>query len=68
MSGISKVITFGLHLAGILQIGFCSHLSETEDKLLNEISKNLPLAECDMISETSEPYEGETLINLFNWT
>ena len=59
MSGIPKVITFGLHLAGILQLGFSSHLPGREFKLLNEVSQNLPLAECDMIIVSSEPYKGE---------
>ena len=61
MIGIPKVITLGLHLAGILQIGLASNLSENEFNILNEVSQNLPLAKCDMIIVSSEPYEGEIL-------
>ena len=62
MIGIPKVITLGLHLAGILQIGFASNLSENEFNLLNEVSQNLPLAKCDMIIVSSEPHEGERCV------
>ena len=62
MSGVSKVITLGLHLARIVQEGFCSHLPENEYKLPNEVSQNLPLAECDMIIVSPKPYFGETFI------
>ena len=65
MIGIPKVITLGLHLAGILQIGFASNLTENEFNLLNEVSENLPLAKCDMIIVSSEPYEGERYIHFF---
>ena len=60
MGGISKVIAFGLHIAGMIQKGFCSHLPENEYKLPNEVSRNLPMAECDMIIVSPEPYRGET--------
>ena len=53
------MITLGLHLAAILQIGFSSQLSQNENKIMNEISQNIPLEECDMIIVSSEPYEGE---------
>ena len=64
MGRISNLITLGLHLAGMIQKGFCSHLPENEYKLPNEVSRNLPLAECDMIIVSPEPYVGEPLIHV----
>ena len=61
MGGISKLITFGLHLAGMIQKGFCSHLPENDYKLPNELSQNLPVAECDMIIVSPQPFIGDTL-------
>ena len=60
MSKVTEVITLGLFLASVLQRGFCSHLSKQDKTLLNEVSKNIPLAECDMIIVSSEPFQGET--------
>ena len=64
MNEISKLITLGLHLVGISQTGFSSHLPENKYNLLNEVSQNLPLAECDMIIVSSAPYEGETCFSV----
>ena len=56
-----------LFLAAILHLGFCSQLSVHENPLNDEVFKNLPLAECDLIMVSSEPLLGEANINMLQF-
>ena len=56
-----------LFLAAILHMGFCSQLSVHENPLSDEVFKNLPLAECDMIMVSSEPLLGEANIHMLQF-
>ena len=60
----AKLTSLWLLLAAILHKGFCSQLSKHENTLSNEVFKNLPLAECDMIMISAEPLLGEKRIHM----
>ena len=62
MCRITNIFTLGLILASVFKQGFFLRLSEKESTFFNEVSKHLPLAECDTIVVSSLPFLGEMFI------
>ena len=59
MSKITHFFTFGLCLANMLPNGFSLRLEEQETELFGEVSRELPVADCDLIVVSSSPFQGE---------
>ena len=48
-------------LASTLAMGFTSDMTGEESKLVNDVLKDLPHANCDMIVVSSSPFHGKML-------
>ena len=61
MGRITYSYIFGLFLANMLPNGFSLQLAEHEPAFFDEVSRELPVADCDMIVVSSSPLQGEML-------
>ena len=59
MGRITHSYIFGLFLANMLPNGFSLQLAEHEPAIFDEVSRELPVADCDMIVVSSSPLQGE---------
>ena len=68
MSRITHALTFWLCLAIMFQEGFSLRLADQESAFFDEVSRELPMAECDMIVVSSSPLKGELhkIFRIFN--
>ena len=59
MSRLAHLFIFGLCLASMFQKGIFLQLTEQVEQVFNQVSRELPLSECDMIIVSSSPIQGE---------
>ena len=55
-----------LHLATSISMGYSSQITEQESNFVNDVMRDLPTAECDMIVVSTLPFLGEIFLHVIN--
>ena len=60
------ICTLGLYLSVYISMVHSSQITEKELSFVNEVLRDLPTAECDMIVVSTTPFHGEISMHVTN--